>query len=65
MGLEAEARSHSLGSVGSQSLSGFSVTVARTLSHGSSNLDHVFDGVPSCRGRSSTESVPEVEAVLG
>jgi hypothetical protein len=65
MGLEAEARSHSLGSAGSQSLSGFSVAVARTLSHGSSVLDHLMDGAPSCRGRSSTESVPEVEAVLG
>ena len=63
MGLEAEGRSHSLGSAGSQSLSGFSVAAARTLSHGSSNLEHALDSIPTCRGRSSTESVPEVEAV--
>jgi len=60
LGLEAEGRSLSLGSAGSQSLSGFST---RTPSHGSATLEGVLDGVPTLRGRTSTESAPEVEPV--
>ena len=63
LGLEAEARSHSLGSTGSQSLSGFSIANARTLSHGSVTLEGALDGVPTLRGRTSMESAPEVEPV--
>ena len=63
-GLDAEARSHSLGSAGSQSLSGFSIVAARTLSHGSATLETALESVASFRGRSSMEAgAPEVEAV--
>ena len=64
-GLEAEGRSQSLGSAGSQSLSGFSIAAARTLSHGSATLESGLDSVASFRGRTSMESAPEVEAVWG
>ena len=65
LGLEAEGRSQSLGSAGSQSLSGFSITNARTLSHGSATLEGALDGVPTLRGRTSMESAPEIEPVWG